>query len=267
MRVEDLSSGLNDDHVFHQLVRKNPAFFLDYDGTLTPIVSHPEDAVLSESMRSVVMELATLCSVAVVSGRDRAEVQKLVGLDELIYAGSHGFDISGPGGMHMQHNEALAFLPALDKAQKLLVDRLSRIPGGQVERKKFSIAVHYRNVAQEVVPDIEHLVDEVHGRYPELRKGAGKKVIELQPDIEWNKGKAVLWLLDHAPFNEDAILPVYIGDDLTDEDAFAAIRNSGVGILVGAHGHETKARYSLRDVPQVEAFLRNAIVVMKGRGT
>ena len=78
------------------LREKRPAVFLDYDGTLTPIVARPELAVLAEEMRRTVRTLAARCPVAIVSGRDRTDVQRLVRIEGLIYAGSHGFDIAGP---------------------------------------------------------------------------------------------------------------------------------------------------------------------------
>src|SRR5437763_15764334 len=84
---------------------KRPAVFLDYDGTLTPIRDRPEDAVISDSMREAVRRLAQRVPVVVVSGRDRQVVQELMGLDNLIVAGSHGFDIWSPTGGSMHGNE------------------------------------------------------------------------------------------------------------------------------------------------------------------
>ncbi len=90
------------DEIARRLAGKRLAVFLDYDGTLTPIVARPDLAVLSEAMRQVVRDLAGRCTVAIVSGRDREDVQKLVALDQLIYAGDHGFDISGPAGLSIR---------------------------------------------------------------------------------------------------------------------------------------------------------------------
>ncbi len=97
--IGDLPHVLEDgDDLVRRLAGKTPAVFLDYDGTLTPIVDRPEDAVISESMRNAVRELAKRCPVCVVSGRDRRVVQELMGVDDLIVAGSHGFDIWSPAG-------------------------------------------------------------------------------------------------------------------------------------------------------------------------
>ncbi len=120
------------------------AVFLDYDGTLTPIVSQPEDALLPDSMRQTLQALAAQAPVAILSGRDLDDVRRRVNLDGIVYAGSHGFDIAGPRGLRRQ--VATEFLPKLDIAEKELHEALDGIPGARVERKHFSIAVHYRNV-------------------------------------------------------------------------------------------------------------------------
>jgi len=85
----------------------------------------------------------------------------------------------------------------------------------------------------------------------------GKKVYELLPDIDWNKGKAVLWLLETLGLEGWNVLPIYIGDDRTDEDAFRALEKPGVGILVSDRAQETSANYTLRNPEEVERFLQN----------
>ncbi|HSI91746.1 MAG TPA: trehalose-phosphatase [Adhaeribacter sp.] len=234
---------------------KKPAVFLDYDGCLTPIVKNPEDAILSPEMKKVLQELAEVCFVAVVSGRDRANVANLVQLDNLYYAGSHGFDITGPNHLKTEPGGAAAALPALDKAEKTLQEKLRKVPGSLVERKKYAIAVHFRNVAEEQVELVEQAVDETLAQHETLKKGLGKKVFELKPNLDWHKGKAVLWLLNELGMERPDILPIYIGDDITDEDAFASLRNRGLGILVGEHDQLTAAEYRLESVDEVKDFL------------
>ncbi|MBR0570385.1 trehalose-phosphatase [Microvirga sp. STS03] len=250
-------------HLNKLLENKTPAVFLDYDGCLTPIVKQPEMAVLSPEMRDVLAELAAVCPVAIVSGRDRQNVQQLVQLDNLYYAGSHGFDISGPDGMHTEPGGAAEALPILDEVDKLLQDELKDIQGAIVERKRYAIAVHYRNVAEEKVAIVEKAVDSVLSRFPQLKKGLGKKIYELKPNLDWHKGKAVLWLLDALELNKPDVVPIYIGDDITDEDAFASLQEMGVGVLVGAHDDKTAASYSLKDVEDVKAFLQQLTYLAK----
>lgn len=232
--------------------RRGLALFLDYDGTLTPIVSNPDDAVLSNSMRRVLESLAARLPVAVVSGRDRADVERRVGIPEIYYAGSHGFDISGPAGFREEHEGGESCIPSLDEAEAELSERLD---GPRLERKRFALAIHYRNLPDKDVPDIERAVQEVVSRFPDLRMTGGKKIFELRPALDWNKGKAVLWILGALGLSLDETLPVYIGDDVTDEDAFRALAEDGFGLCVGECSKDTAARGSLEDVSEVESFL------------
>src|SRR6266487_1681513 len=232
------------------------AVFLDYDGTLTPIVSQPENARLADSMRQTLQELATRARVAILSGRDLDDVRHRVEIDSIVYAGSHGFDIAGPRGLRRQM--ATEFLLNLDMAEKELHEALDAIPGAQVERKHFSIAAHYRSAKENDVPAVERAVGAVTARHPELRRIDGKKVHELLPAIDWNKGKAVAWLLETLGLESRSggIRPIYIGDDSTDEDAFRALEQRGIGVLVSEQSQPTAARYSLREPAEVERFLR-----------
>ena len=230
------------------------AVFLDYDGTLTPIVSQPESAFLSGSMREALRGMAARTPVAILSGRDLDDVRQRVDIDGIIYAGSHGFDIAGPRGLCRQ--AATEFSPSLDLAEKQLHKALDRIPGARIERKHFSIAAHYRNVKENNVSAVRQAVAEVVARHRDLRRIDGKKVCELLPDIDWDKGKAVLWLLEALGFERGNVRPVYIGDDSTDEDAFRALEPCGVGIIVAEQSQRTVARYMLKDPGEVELFLR-----------
>jgi trehalose-phosphatase len=245
------------ERIANRLAQHELALFLDYDGTLTPIVDLPEQAILSEDMRSLLTRLAERCTVAIVSGRDRQDVQAMVRLDTLIYAGSHGFDITGPGGLHLEHEEATHSLPDLDAAERRLRDRLGDIEGALVERKRFAIAVHSRLVADKDVGRIQETVEQIHQQYPSLRQMRGKKVCELQPDVAWDKGHAILWLREALDLDRPQVVTLYLGDDVTDEDAFRVIshRGLGLGILVTPPHSGTHAQYYLRDCSEVRQFL------------
>jgi trehalose-phosphatase len=233
---------------------QRPAVFLDYDGTLTPIVSQPEKAGLSDSMRQTLREIAVRAPVAILSGRDLDDIRRRVNINSIVYGGSHGFDIAGPGGLRRQM--AAEFLPNLDMAEKELHEALDGISGARVERKRFSIAAHYRNVKDGDVSKVQRTMDAVAARHPELRRINGKKVYELLPEIDWDKGKAVIWLLETLDLERGNVRPIYIGDDRTDEDAFRALEQSGTGILVSEQSQPTAAHYSLKDPAEVERFLR-----------
>ena len=254
MSLGPLPSALGALDAIRELFAGRPVMvFLDYDGTLTPIVRRPEDAVLSDEMRARVRALAARVPVAIVSGRDRAAVQSLVDLPELIYVGSHGFDIDGPSGAERLRLEVAAdYVPDLDAAEAALRGRLAGIRGAIVERKRLTLAAHYRLVAGVHRPKVVEAVDAVRAAHPRLRKDAGKAVLELRPDVEWDKGHAVRWLLERvAP----AGVGLYLGDDLTDETAFAALRGHGIGIAVGVTTRETLAELELRDPDEVGSFL------------
>lgn len=262
--ADELPSALESgEAIAAELVGRRPAFFLDYDGTLTPIVSQPEDALLADDVRQVLRELAGLCTVAIVSGRDRADVEPLVALDGLVFAGSHGFDIRGPNGLRMEHQGGRACLSALEKAESELRSAFETIEGARVERKRFAIANHYRNVADSDNPRVERVVREVAARYPTLRISHGKKVFELRPDIDWDKGRAVLWLLEALGLDDSKALPFYLGDDVTDEDAFLALADRGIGVLVGRPSYLTHATYGLRDTEEVRQFLERMVRTLR----
>jgi trehalose-phosphatase len=234
--------------------------FCDYDGTLTPIVDRPDRAQLSEEMRRTVGELANRCPVAIISGRDRADVQRLVQIDTIVYAGSHGFDIVGPHGMQLQYEQGTDLLPIIDHAEDELRQKLARVQGVLVERKKFSIAIHVRGVAQADEGAVETIVDDVLAHHPELRKEYGKKVFDLQPRVDWHKGRAVIWVLRALGLDRSDVLPLYVGDDLTDENAFKALVGRGIGIVVAESSRPTAASYVLKNPHEVCLFLRRLIV-------
>jgi alpha,alpha-trehalase len=259
-RIDDLPSALQQvTELVKSEQRRRPVFFLDYDGTLTPIVDRPDMAILSDAMRETLRKLAQRYFVAVISGRDLHDVQDLVRLDTLFYAGSHGFRIAGPGDWRHESEHGTEFLPTLDQVERELRVGIEGIPGALVERKRLSIAVHYRLVDDSDMPRVASIVNEVLATHSNLRMSPGKKVFDLQPDIDWNKGKAILWLLGALDLDSDDVLPIYIGDDLTDEDAFQALRDRGLGIIVKGADRNTVANYALDDPDQVRQFFDNLI--------
>jgi trehalose 6-phosphate phosphatase len=262
-QIGDLPHALKDsDELAQRLAGKRPAVFLDYDGTLTPIVDRPEDAIISDSMRDAVRGLAKRCPVCVVSGRDRQVVQELMGIDDLIVAGSHGFDIWSPSGGTIQREEGGGFGDLLEEVKTRLREETGPIDGALVEPKSVSVAVHYRLVSEEERPKVKEIVDAVLAERPdELKVTPGKMVYEIQPKIDWDKGKAVLYLLQALDLDGDDVVPMYLGDDITDEHAFEALAGRGIGIFVGraddpeVAGRTTAADYGLHTVEEVERFL------------
>jgi trehalose 6-phosphate phosphatase len=229
------------------------AVFLDYDGTLTPIVSRPDQALLSERMRQTLRRLSAVWPTQILSGRGLEDVRSLVGIDSIGYAGSHGFDIAGSRDAPLRHEVEPGLASEVHRAAQVLRDRAAGIPGALVEDKRFSVAVHYRLVPEERVPELERLVDEVLARSPRLKKAHGKKVFELRPAIAWDKGKALRWLQEATGLQ--VAIPLYIGDDTTDEDAFEAVAGRGLGILVTELPRPTAASHSLQNTEEVRELL------------
>jgi len=239
-----------------QLAGKRPALFLDYGGTLAPIHDRPEDARLSEDMRLVLHNVARVAQVVVVSGRDLDEVSELVELQEITYAGSHGLEIRGPD-LYLELPEGIDVLDDLDRATVDLTAALKAIPGVRLTRKRFAIVVHYRQQADGGSNRVESAVKQVQARFPRLHLTGGKAVIELLPDIDWDKGRAVRWLLSELGLDGPEVLPIYLGDDVTDEDAFRAVRGRGLGILVSDRPQPSAALYRVRDTDHVAELLRH----------
>ncbi|HEY8021729.1 MAG TPA: trehalose-phosphatase [Thermoanaerobaculia bacterium] len=232
------------------------ALFLDYDGTLSPIALRPELATLPAATRDILARLAERMPVAVLSGRGREDVAALVGLPEIVYAGSHGYDIEGPG---VRHEVGEGIPATIAAVARRLGAELAGIPGILVEPKRFSVAVHHRLVADEFLPRIEAAVDRALAEHSDLKKAFGKKVFELRPAMDWDKGKALSWLLDRLAAGGPPPLPIYLGDDDTDEDAFREVAGRGIGILVADEPRDTAAEYGVRNTEEAREWLARLV--------
>jgi len=245
--LPDLSDALTDHDLTRQIAGKTVAIFCDYDGALTPIVDRPEDATIPPATLAALEALADITVVGIVSGRDLADVMSMVPTEQVWFAGSHGFDVRRPDGTREEFPEGAAALPALESAEEVLAERLGAIEGARIERKRFAIAVHYRATPDDQVDDLEAIVADVAAGSDELRMTGGKKIFELRPDIDWHKGKAVRWLIEAAGLDPNTTLPLFIGDDVTDEDGFAEVRSRGVGVVVGTEDRYTAAHLRVDD--------------------
>jgi alpha,alpha-trehalase len=232
------------------LESRHPAVFLDFDGTLSEIVADPDEATLVDGAATVLERLAGLCPLAVISGRDLEDLRRRVTVDSAWYAGSHGFELVGPDGEHHENDRAQSALPALRAATEDLEELLADVPGAQVERKRFATAVHYRNVADERHEEIRAATASAKEGHDNLRVTQGRRVTELRPDIAWDKGRALEWLQQHLDPGPTA-LPIFAGDDLTDEDALEAVHTTGLGIVVRSdeHGNRPTAAHVAVDSP------------------
>jgi alpha,alpha-trehalase len=233
-----------------------PAVCLDYDGTLSPIVPDPDSARLVDGAAEALERLSQRYPVAILSGRDLTDVRTRIAVPGIWYAGSHGFESIAPDGSYRQNEEAAAAVPVLERAASELREALADIAGTRVEHKRFAVAVHYRDVDPDRVGDV------VAGTYrmgarEHLRVTNGRKVVELRPDVDWNKGTTLAWIRDQIE-GANKVLPIYIGDDLTDEDGFDAVRDDGIGILV-RHSEDgdrrSSATFTVESPDEVRALL------------
>ena len=239
--------------------KKALLLFLDFDGTLAPIVSSPDKAHLSGRFKKLIGGLAECkdTKVAIISGREMKDLKKRVALKGIIYAGNHGFEIDGPN-LSFATPMARGFKSAMNSMRELLKKHLRLIDGAIIEDKVFTTSVHYRMVKPEETLKVKNIFYKVVEPYilkKICRITAGKKVFEIRPNIKWDKGEAVTWLLArHKVFFGEDVVPVYIGDDNTDEDAFKKIAGRGIGIVVGNEPF-SMARYYVDNVPEVYRFL------------
>ncbi|OGQ08006.1 MAG: trehalose-phosphatase [Deltaproteobacteria bacterium RBG_19FT_COMBO_46_12] len=230
-------------------------FFFDYDGTLTPIVSRPEKAVLSKETRALLLALkkSPKFLLAIVSGRSLKDIRELVGLKGVYYVGNHGLEVFAPKrGIKKLVPEKV--VPELGRIRDQLNNQLKDVDGVLIEDKGWILAIHYRNVDPRQVPPIfMALKQEIKDSMVPLCLGHGKMVFEIRPQSTVNKGTAVIELLDQV--NQDGLLPIYIGDDQTDEDAFQALKKIGMTIFVGLPGRSS-AKYYVNEPFEVHHFLK-----------
>ncbi len=223
---------------------------------------------MSCEMRAAVKDVAALFPTAIISGRGLEKVTGFVQLSELYYAGSHGLDIAGPaqssgagGAAPMLHQPVPWAAPLMDAVHDLLVARVAHIEGASVEHNKFCVSVHYR-LCPDRWPEVEAAVAAAVASQEQLHVTRGRKVFEVRPKVAWDKGKALLFLLEELGLLQGGagapgVFAVYLGDDVSDEDAFAtlAARGLGAGVLVASRCKPTEARYTLRDPGEVQRFL------------
>ena len=233
-----------------RLAGRRIAVFCDFDGTLSPIVVHPDAAVLPPGTRAVLVRLARHCPVAVISGRNLTDVRARVGLTSLWYAGAHGMDLAGPNDEREVISAAERALPALARATAGLSERLAEVPGVFIEPKRFSVSVHYREAPAARTNEVIRTVGQVATHHPDLVILHGRKVTELRPALDWNKGRALRWLLERVS-GGTTHFPIYAGDDITDEDALREVAGSGLGIVVRSdeHGDRSSAAHVAVDSP------------------
>lgn len=234
---------------------KSLFLFLDYDGTLTPIVSRPELAICPSEVKRHLRKLRDLpgVSLAIISGRSLENLQKQVGVSDIIYVGNHGLEIENPDGRHKKIVSS-ARTKELKRITHNVQNSLKEIPGILFEEKGPILSIHYRNVPQKFFVRIRQILkEELKQRKDRWKMRSGKMVFEILPNIDFNKGDAVREILKTIP--SQRLLPIYLGDDLTDEDAFRALKGHGISVFIGARRFPSQADFFLRTPDEVQEFL------------
>ncbi|HSJ24180.1 MAG TPA: trehalose-phosphatase [Longimicrobiales bacterium] len=251
--ARDLTGRLREDRARHGILLLG----LDFDGTLAPIVPRPEDAALPAETRALLEALADRpdTHVALISGRGLADLRGRVGLAGVFYAGNHGLEIEGPG-VHRVHPEAVAATGRLAETAGRLRERFGAVPGVIVEDKGLTLSVHYRLVEDPAEgAGIARQVRALCEAVPDLRVTDGKKVVEIRPDVEWHKGRALSFLSASLLEGHANAPVVFIGDDRTDEDAFRVVGDGGCAVVVGDPPADTAAHAALASTTEVRRFL------------
>jgi trehalose 6-phosphate phosphatase len=228
--------------------------FLDYDGTLAPIHVNPGAASMPPESRKALraLEAGPRSSVAIISGRALPDLRERVRMDEIIYAGNHGLEITGPG-LHFVEPTAAERVEALEELARHLQVRLRPIPGVEVESKVLTASIHFRRASPNRLPEIHNIVQVALNPVIHLfQVTQGWEVFEIRPRVNWHKGLAVRWIRE--ALGRRNALPLYIGDDLTDEDAFRALPE-GITVSVG-RSRATCAQYHLELQESVQEFLQ-----------
>ncbi|RLF10334.1 MAG: trehalose-phosphatase [Thermoprotei archaeon] len=236
---------------------------LDYDGTLTPIVNRPEEAKLSEETRkllSSIVKAGRWVKVAIISGRPLNQLKKLIGIDGIYYAGLHGLEVEGPG-VSFIHAKAEKLRKVIGEIHRELIQAFAGMKGIMVEDKGLSIAIHYRLAPKGGGRAVSKALSFIMSLRSGFRVLKGKKVYELMPDVDWDKGRAALYLIEATGTKE--YMPIYIGDDETDEYAFKALAPRGLTIVVGRK-KRSLAKFYVKGVNEVHELLRriNRLVSM-----
>ncbi len=257
-RISALPNALESYGQLTGVVRFRPMMgFIDFDGTLSSITPDPRAATLVDGAAEALARMAELCPVAVLSERDLDDLRERVGVAGIWYAGSHGFELMAPDGTYHRNEAAADAIPVIERTAAQLHAALAHVPGILLEHKRFAVAAHYRDVPAECVAEVIASTRRL-AQWEGLRVISGRKRIELRPDIEGDTGTTLSWIREKIGGSGE-VLPVFIGDDLTDEAGFDAVRLDGIGIAVrhGEHGdRRSAANFSLESPDEVCEFIR-----------
>jgi trehalose-phosphatase len=233
----------------------------DFDGTLCEFQPTPEAVWLAPGRRNLLGALARRprVTVGLVSGRRLDDLRLRARIDgPVYYAGLHGLEIVGNGGTAFVHPRVTETRGLLQVLARALAAHLTALRGVRLENKELSVAVHTRQASPDDRCEARRIVERIVGPHLDrstFRLLPGSSVMEIMPNIAWTKGDAVRWIQADVERRYGPCWPVYLGDDVTDEDAFRAVGRDGLTIIVGERASEAELR--LPGPPAVEAWLRS----------
>jgi trehalose-phosphatase len=233
------------------------AVFLDFDGSLVPLRARPEQVWLDDSGQRLLQRLARhpRVTLVLISGRRRADLRKRVNVPGARYLGLHGFE------RRDGHSARPGTRQLMRVARRMLAERLRGLPGIWIEDKGPVFVAHYRGASVSTARRARQIVREtLDWLEPDLRVLAGRKVWEVMPQELRGKGVAVCRLLEELP---RPTLSIFIGDDVSDERAFAALRGE-LTVRVG-RPRRTRAHFQLRNPVEVRSFLEKLELEMTAR--
>lgn len=237
--------------------------FFDFDGTLVPIQNDPSLCWLDKETKSYLKRIVSkgFAPVAILSGRSLKDIKKRINIKGIYYSGNHGLEISGRG-LKFIHPQAKSMIKSLKHIKDIISKAISHIPGVFIEDKYLSFTLHFRMADEKGKKKAKSIF------YKTISRGfknmpfkvlKGKQILELAPNIEWDKGKTVHYILKNA---KQECTPLYIGDDLTDETAFLALRGQGITIRIGKSKH-THAEYYLVAQEEIQKFFQTIYDIIK----
>lgn len=225
----------------------------DFDGTLNELFLHPDDSRLPDPIRALLNGLTPRASIGIITGRGLHDIVPRVGEVGWAYAGNHGLEIQGPGGLEYLDPIAARAIPALRAITDAIARDVDGIPGTLIENKRLTASVHFRQVPEEYHPRVRGAVDSAFApNVAQFELFSGHSVLEIRPRSVGNKGTAARWLSE--TLGGPDVPTIFMGDDRTDEDAFLALPEA-ITVKVGPPAG-TAARYFVDSPLEVERFLQ-----------